>query len=339
MPELEHGGALAAAEARWGRPEAGWLDLSTGINPLPYPVPDLPAEAWTRLPEPQDTARLVETARRHYGAPETAALALAPGTQPLIGLLPRLFSPRRVAILGFTYGEHAHGWHLAGHQVSVVEDAARAAAASDILVVVNPNNPDGRLLPLSTLRSLAESLARRQGLLVLDEAFADVLPGASLCAAAGRPGLLILRSFGKFFGLAGLRLGVALGEPQLIDAIQSVFGPWPVSGPTLVVAEAALTDSAWQTRTLDWLSQAAADLDKLLAANDMSLVGGTSLFRLVETGAAAEIAERLGRNGILVRRFAERPRWLRFGLPPDEAASDRLATSLALARSAAAVEK
>lgn len=319
-----HGGDLAAAEARWGQPSLPWLDLSTGLNPWPYPVPALPPEAWARLPGRQEEDALRRAAARRYGAPGPDTVVAAPGTQALIQALPRLVEPgRRVAVLGPTYGEHAAAWAAAGHRVDVVSDLA-ALAEAQVAVVVNPNNPDGRAVEPARLLDLAGRLE----LLVADEAFADVRPELSV-AGSGADGLVVLRSFGKFYGLAGLRLGFAIARPATRDALAAMLGPWAVCGPALAVGRAALEDDGWAAATSTRLTEWSARLDAVLAEAGLRVVGGTSLFRLAEHGTAREAYERLGRAGILVRAFADRPQLLRFGLPADEAGLTRLRLALA----------
>ncbi|WP_119458952.1 threonine-phosphate decarboxylase CobD [Rhodospirillaceae bacterium SYSU D60014] len=329
--DLHHGGNLAAAEERFGRPRQGWLDLSTGINPAAYPLPALPPEAWARLPDGAQIAALLAAAQDHYGVPDRGCIVAAPGSQALIQWLPRLMhSPATdttVAVLTPTYGEHARSWAGAGFAVDPVADFSAVTDRHTIVVLANPNNPDGRQIAPDRLLALAGRLAARGGLLVVDEAFADLTPRLSLASAAGRPGLVILRSFGKFFGLGGLRLGFALGPAALIDRLADALGPWPVSGPATRIGAAALTDSAWIAMTRQALANATQRLDALLTGAGLSLVGGTDLFRLVEHPAAPTLFERLGRAGILVRDFPERPRWLRFGIPT-ESGFDRLSESL-----------
>lgn len=327
MSMVPHGGDLAAAEARWGRPAGGWLDLSTGINPVPYAVPPIDPAAWHRLPQHDRLRALLDTARAGYGTPANSPIVAAPGTQILIQLLPRLRPGARVAILGPTYGEHAACWSAEGAAVSTVASLDEAASA-DVVVLVNPNNPDGRIAESGLLLALADNLAARGGLLVVDEAFAEVTPGASVAAAAGRAGLLILRSFGKFFGLAGIRLGFALGASAEIDRLARLLGPWAVPGPAIEVGIAALSDQGWQDEARTRLSVAALRLTDLLLAHGFADRGGTGLFRLVEHPEAAGVWDRLGRAGILVRPFPGRPTLLRFGLPGDEAGFTRLAAAL-----------
>jgi len=325
-PVADHGGALDRAISRFGGARADWIDLSTGINPWPYPVPAISPDAWTRLPDERALGDLVIAARIFYGAPAEASLCVAPGSQALIQLLPRLVRQTSVAVVGPTYGEHARCWALAGHTVEMVEGVD--ASAAPILVLVNPNNPDGRVWSPRQLSGLAERQAARGGLLLVDEAFAEVVPDASAMAETGRPGLVVLRSFGKFFGLAGLRLGFAFGPADLIDGLNAGFGPWAVAGPALEIGRAALSDLAWAAATRDRLKLAAGGLDAILRDVGLEPVGGTDLFRLVRIADAGGLADRLGRHHILVRRFIDQPDRLRFGLPPDEAALMRLRAAL-----------
>ena len=316
-----HGGDLAAAEARWGRPAEGWLDLSTGVNPWPYPLPAFPAEAWTRLPGRAEDLALASAAARRWLAPGPDHVLAAPGSSSLIQALPRLLRPDTVAILSPTYGEHARAWAAAGHAVREVAglDDLRDAA---VVVAVNPNNPDGRVLDPKRLAALAG-----ERLVVVDEAFADAAPELSAIPLL-RPGLLALRSFGKFYGLAGLRLGFAVGEPSLLQRLKAELGAWPVSGPALAVGTAALTDTDWITATRARLAEAAIALDAVLQGAGFEIVGGTTLFRLARHAEAGALYERLGRAGILVRAFTDQPTRLRFGLPGTEGQTGRLRQAL-----------
>ena len=322
-----HGGDLAAAEQRFGRPAGGWLDLSTGINPVPYPLAPLPDEVWTRLPDAALLARVSEAAARAYGAPEPACVAVGPGSQALIQWLPRLLPPTMVTVIGPTYGGHAPAWAEAGHAVTVGE-GDHVSPDSRVVVVVNPNNPDGRVFAPEGLAELASALAARGGLLVVDEAFADPTPELSLAPRVGA-GLLVLRSFGKFFGLAGLRLGFALAEPALAERLRAAMGAWAVAGPSLAVGAAALEDEAWIAATRKRLAREVQALDGILMRAGLKPVGGTPLFRLTMAPRAWALYEHLGQHGILVRPFEHEPRWLRIGLPADEPARDRLRAALA----------
>jgi cobalamin biosynthetic protein CobC len=323
-----HGGDLLGAELRWGRPEQGWLDLSTGINPWPYPLPEIPAAAWQRLPGAAGELALRDAAARAWSVPDSALVVAAPGSQPLIQAVPRLLDQgRRTAVIGPTYGEHARAWAAAGH------DVRHAASPDDVddaeaVVAVNPNNPDGRIIAPEQLEHLADILSRRGGLLVVDEAFADTCPDLSL-AGRPRPGLVVLRSFGKFHGLAGLRLGFAVALPDVVARLAEMLGPWAVSGPALEVGRRALADRAWAEATRPRLAAASAALAEVLRSRGFQMVGGTTLFQLGRHPDAATLYDRLGRAGILVRAFAERPDLLRFGLPDGPDSLARLARVLA----------
>ncbi len=303
------------------------IDLSTGINPHPYPLPPLPPELFTRLPEPEALERLAATAARAYGA-AADQVVVAPGTQSLLAPVFSAAAPGRAAILGPTYAEHARVAALVGHRVEEVR-TFDALAGADLAIVVNPNNPDGRLTSRLALLALAKVTRRRGGLVVVDEAFAEVgPPGSSVAPEVGRGDLVVLRSFGKFYGLAGLRLGFALAAAPVAARLRATFGPWPVAGPALAAGEAALADAGWAKTMREVLARDAARLDRLLTGAGLEIAGGTSLFRLVHTPVAAALADHLGRAGIVVRRFAEAPTSLRFGLPADEAAWQRLAAAL-----------
>jgi cobalamin biosynthetic protein CobC len=310
---LPHGGDWVAAERRFGRPEDGWLDLSTGINPHSYPVADVDMAAWQRLPDTRAMAALLAAAAAYYGARDVDGIVAAPGSQAAMQWLPRLRARSRVAVVAPTYGEHAHTWRLAGHdvtEVGVFEDAD-----ADVVVVVNPNNPDVRVVAPKALVARAERLAKHGGLLVVDEAFADAAPYASVAAFAGTDGLAVLRSFGKFFGLAGARLGFVLAPAALADSLRRALGPWAVAGPAMAVATRAFSDEAWIATSRAHLAVEMGRLRALLAEHGFAIVGGTNLFTLVETPDAALWFAHLARHGILVRAFADHPRWLRFGLP------------------------
>ena len=330
---LLHGGDLTAARARYPQAPTPWVDLSTGISPWPYPIPDLPPEVWSRLPEPAAVAGLARIAGDAYGLSAGARAVPAPGTQALIQLLPRLRPTGTVAVVGPTYAEHAHCWRQAGHDVVAALDLASAVGASPAVVVVtNPNNPDGRVVPPEDLIAAAASLAGRGGWLVVDEAFADLMPAVSVAGAADQPGLIVLRSFGKTYGLAGLRLGVLLAAEALAALVDAALGPWVVSGPAIAVGGAALADRTWLDRTRQRAEAAAARLDGVLAAAGISVLGGTPLFRLAQCpGGAAPWVARLGRAGLHVRAFPEQPDQLRFGLPGPEADWRRLVDALASA--------
>ena len=323
-----HGGDLAAAAARFPGARQPWVDLSTGINPRSYPVGAITSALWQRLPDPAALRHLEHTAARAYKIPSHADIVAGPGTQAIIQLLPRLFPARSVAVLGFGYGEHPAVWRAAGAEVHVVAGLGELAEA-DVAVVINPNNPDGRLCSAPQLAEVARRMVARGGTLVVDEAFMDVVePGQSLVPTLPDAGVVVLRSFGKFFGLGGLRLGFAVADPETTARIRAALGAWPVSGPALSIGAQALADGAWRAGALTWLRASANRLDTLLTGAGLTVLGGTTLFRLAAAPDAASTYDRLGRAGIFVRPFSERPTWLRFGLPGDEPAWRRLAEAL-----------
>jgi cobalamin biosynthetic protein CobC len=325
---VEHGGDLGAARTMFpGAPEP-FVDLSTGINPNPYPVPSLSADLFARLPESATLAKLAAAAVIAYGAPSAAHVVPAPGTQLLLPLIAGLVQPGRAAVLAPTYAEHARAAALAGHDVTEVRDIGTLGDAQ-LAILTNPNNPDGRLIAKDELMTLAKKLRARSGLLVVDEAFMDVGPAdAGLASEVSFGNIVVLRSFGKFFGLAGLRLGFALAAPPLAQRIASLLGPWAVSGPALAVGAQALADQAWITATRNRLAEAAKKLDAILADAGLNIVGGTTLFRLAHSRAADEVFQHLGRAGIFVRKFPDHPAWLRFGLPAAEQDWQRLQNTM-----------
>lgn len=317
----DHGGNIDWAKARYGG--ADWVDLSTGINRCPWPVPDLPRAAWTDLPTASAKAALMAAARAAFGT-DAPGLALA-GAQAAIQMLPRLGPVGRARVLAPTYNEHAANLRAAGWQVQEVARLADLAGA-DLAVVVNPNNPDGRRHAPDALRALAGQVGR----LVVDESFADADPDLSLIAAAGGvPGLVVLRSFGKFWGLAGLRLGFAFADADTVARLEEMAGPWPVCGAALEIGRLALADEAWRRDTIARLAQEAVQIDALAAAAGWALVGGTALFRTYDTPDAAAAQDRLAHHRTWTRIFPYSSRWIRLGLPGSAAEWDRLAHALA----------
>lgn len=329
---IQHGGGIsAAAERHGGRPE-DWLDLSTGINPCPAALPPIDPAAWHRLPDRSRLDAARRAAMRYYRSENSLPLPV-PGTQAAIQLLPRLVPPgRRVAILSPTYGEYARVLRAASHGVDAIAALNEVRAEHGLVVVVNPNNPDGRLHPQAELLQLHARLARSGGALLVDEAFGDMEPEASLAAHAGRlEGLVIFRSFGKFFGLAGLRLGFVIGEERLLAGFAERLGPWAVSGPALTLATELMAGDCTPIRQR--IAERKAALDSVLQRSGLTVIGGTALFSLVSHPRAGEIFHALCQRHVLVRPFDYEPTWLRFGLTPDAMADQRLALALAQARS------
>lgn len=322
---IQHGGGLAAAASLYGGRIEDWLDLSTGINPCPPVLPEIPMRAWHRLPDREREMAARQAARRYYTTGERLPLPV-PGTQSVIQLLPRLVDPAcRVAVLSPTYGEYGRAFTLAGLPVDGISDLGGIRSDHRLVVVVNPNNPDGRLVARDSLLSLAADLAQRGGLLVVDEAFADTAPDQSV-AGVESPNLIVFRSFGKFFGLAGIRLGFVIADESIVGRFAEWLGPWAVSGPALVLAEHLMHSDVVLIR--DQIRQRSQALCEVLSIAGLSVRGGAELFQLVEDAHAGELHRHLCSQHILTRRFDYRPDWLRFGLAPDAAADVRLLEAL-----------
>lgn len=299
----DHGGGLDAAIARWGGDRAGWLDLSTGINPVAYPTDGLSKDAWTALPDAGAFERLERAARAFWNVPDEAEILPAAGASALIARLPQLCETGAVAIERPTYNEHeaafaASGWTVSGRE--------RANAQ----VAVHPNNPDGRIWGADEITA---------PFAVIDESFCDIAPDESLIRLAAQEGRVVLKSFGKFWGLAGLRLGFAIARPEVLAPMRDMLGPWQVSGPALEIGARALTDTGWATETRLRLQADAVRLDALMQGHGARVVGGTTLFRLYEVDRADDWQVRLAKGHVWSRIFPYSDRWLRLGLPHPDA--------------------
>jgi cobalamin biosynthetic protein CobC len=320
---LEHGGNLQQTAQQYGRPLADWLDVSTGINPQHYPIPALTPALFQRLPPVTDT--LHAAARAYYGCQHVLACA---GSQAALQVLPTLRAPCSVAMPRTMYQEHAHAWQRAGHHVQFFDQMLddHLLKNTDVLLLCNPNNPTGQLYPTNTLLGWHAQLAARGGWLVVDEAFMDTTPAHSLASHSGQAGLWVLRSLGKFFGLAGLRVGFLLGEPQALTQVESLLGPWTITGPSQLIASQALADHDWQQQMRAQLPLQSGQLAQLLSQHGLTPTGGTDLFQYVLHPASHALQQALAKEGVWTRYFAS-PQALRFGLPP---ASDwpRLAQAL-----------
>ncbi|MFS2150466.1 threonine-phosphate decarboxylase CobD [Rhizobium sp. Rhizsp42] len=322
-----HGGGITAAAALYGGKPEDWLDLSTGISPFPAVLPDIPMRAWHRLPDQHLVHEAREAARDYYGSGDSLPLPV-PGTQSVIQLLPRLIAAGgRVAILGPTYGEYERAFVIAEAEVDRLDGIEEVGDHHVLVVIVNPNNPDGRIYRPATLLDLARRLAARGGLLVVDEAFGDTVPDASVAGhVVDHANLIVFRSFGKFFGLAGLRLGFVIAAREILDRFESLLGPWAVSGPALSIAASLLrTDTEPLRRAIAQRSEA---MRGVLTKGGLRIRGGTALFSLVEDAAADALQAHLCVHHILVRKFGYAPSWLRFGVTADTTGDLRLADAL-----------
>jgi cobalamin biosynthesis protein CobC len=308
-----HGGDLTAARARYG----ALLDLSTGVCPYQYGPLSGQLRGLERLPGQDDLDRLVTTVRRAYGVPHAAGLVAVPGSEMAIRLIPVVAPPGPVAIVGPTYGSHAEAWRNSGREMVEVDSLESIPATARIVVIGNPNNPDGRITPPHLLSELATRLSADGGLLIVDEAFADVAPDVSLVSRLSGLPALVLRSFGKFYGLPGVRLGFVAGDPGVVERLRKLLGDWPVSVSALAIGEAALADDAWRDAMRARLKGESATLRQVLTRHGLAIKGGTDLFVLIEDEHAPEIHDGLARRGIWTRAFEGQPTWLRIGLPSD----------------------
>ena len=313
-----HGGNLSDAALLFPSAPQPWIDCSTGINPDAYPLPAIDPLAFRALPRSDALRKLLGKARVAYGVPSNCAITASAGTQPILTALPPLFAGRCVAILGPTYAEHAFAWrHNPLTMVSSVADLAGA----DIAVIVRPNNPDSRVIAAAEVLDLAHRMRSHGGLLILDEAYADLTPDGSLLGLLPAGSTLVLRSFGKSYGLAGVRLAFAIGDPDLVERIRDTLGPWPVTGPTIAVGSAALADSTWLETAKTLARSRSAWLGDVLRRNGWAGRGDALLFHAIEDRHCPALHDHLGRHGIFTRRFAEAPWLLRIGLPPGDQSS------------------
>ncbi len=323
---LSHGGRLLEAAQHYHIPVSAWLDLSTGINPNGYPIPTIPASIWQRLPEEQD--ELNAAAEQYYQCSSLLAVA---GSQAAIQGLPLLRSPGKTGIVTPSYAEHAHAWQKAGHTISALhpEEIDQHIKKLDTLILVNPNNPTAHTFSQQQCLSWLDILQQKQGWLIIDEAFIDCTPELSLSKLVPLKGLIILRSVGKFFGLAGIRAGFVLAEAAILKALKELLGPWPLSNPSRFVCTHALQNNIWQQETSQQLQQQSQRLNALLNQHQLQPSGCTNLFQWVQTDQALQIHQHLAERAVFTRFFSQ-PASLRFGLPANEAAWKRLESALRL---------
>ncbi|WP_310619634.1 threonine-phosphate decarboxylase CobD [Flexibacterium corallicola] len=316
---MKHGGDLSKAICQYGGTRDEWLDLSTGINPQAYPL-DLSLVSPSLEPLPEDGAHdaLITAARSYYRVPSHLHITAAPGTQSLLHRLPSYFEPQPVAIFKPTYTSHAESWENAGFTVCEVTHISQVPQGCKLVVLVNPNNPDGRSYSHEEILELSKTLKQQKGLLIVDEAFAEITPNRSILPHVKEEPVLVLRSFGKFFGLAGLRLGFAIGHKAITDYLEHELGSWAVSGPALSIGATALADTKWQEDMLQKLEIETSAFHELLKTHGLAIKGSTSLYTLVEAEDALALHQSLAKHHIWTRVFDYNSKWIRFGLPKNE---------------------
>lgn len=313
-----HGGQTGAAAQLYPAAPRPWLDLSTGISPWAWPVPAIEPQLWQALPSPAALEQLELAAARVFGMNETEQIAAVPGSDIAIRLLAKQLQAERVAIVGHSYAGYRTAWPEA--RVLPFEKARDA----DLMICANPNNPDGAVIE-------ARKIQRLPNLRIVDEAFADAMPEVSMLPH--RNGAIVLRSFGKFFGLAGVRLGFVLANKPVIRDLRGLLGDWPISGPAIAIGTAAYCHRAWQSLQRRRLAQGSARLSALLLEHGLQDAGGTANFRLCHAPDAPGLFTHLCRAGILVRPFVDRPDQLRLGIPGTDADWARLDATLKTWRS------
>lgn len=308
-----HGGRLNDASNAFPNAPRPWLDLSTGINPRPWPMQTVSVSAFTQLPDPSQVLELEAAAAIMFGSKPQGVVAV-PGAEAGLRALPDILRLRTVSIVSPTYGSHENAWRCSGADVTLIDHHAIGNERTDATVIVNPNNPNGQFLPPEAIKRIAREHADRDAWLIIDESFVDATPAQSVAAEAGDQ-LVVIRSFGKFFGLPGLRLGFILGKPDLVAGIRNRFGDWPLTSQTLATGIDAYRDTSWQNSTRQHLEVDASRLQRSLQAADFETVGSNALFQLVKSDRAQDWFHFLAERGILTRPFACNHTWLRFGLP------------------------
>lgn len=323
-PWTFHGGRLDEARKRFVAAPEPWIDLSTGINPHAWPGADALSIDWRHLPEERGLRDLEAAAARHFGVDPVHVAAL-PGTEIGLRLLGRLLpGPAGYGWPG--YRTHADMFPD-GKPLPVEEDAPPPGG---VHLLASPNNPDGAVQGEAAMLARLDRLEVGGGWLVIDEAFADPDPALSLARhVADDRRLLLFRSFGKFFGLAGLRLGFIIGPVPLLGRIRAVLGSWPVSAAAIAIGTAAYRDHGWIDAMRARLRTESAALDGVLARHGLATRGQCPLFRLLEIDDAEGLFERLATHAILTRPFDYNPHWLRIGLPESDEARARLDRVLA----------
>lgn len=329
IPHTAHGGDLGDLSDLVSGPvdPREWLDLSTGINPNPYPDLTVDMTAFHRLPSRAALDRLRETAVKYYRAKDNVGVVAGAGSQALLQILPALLPGKEIGILGFTYGEHERVWMQAERRVEIIDDLEQLAR-KDIAIIVNPNNPDGRHIGLDELRTVARMLTGRGGHLIVDEAFGDLIPDKCAVDLVHGNNVIVLKSVGKFFGLAGIRVGFALIDKARAANLENLTGPWPLNGPAIEIATRALSDQDWQHATRDALARFSRDGDRVISSHGLKIIGGCDLFKLAKHDHAEKLFNHLLTHKIYVRRFPQQPALLRFGMPGNSPAFTRLENAL-----------
>ncbi|MFC7290423.1 threonine-phosphate decarboxylase CobD [Hirschia litorea] len=327
--DLVHGGSLDYMVQQFPSAPKPWLDLSTGINPRPYPIASIQVSALNHLPTTTAYDNCRKAMATAFLCPKETIMP-APGSEVLIRLLPTIIKPKKIAVLSPTYGDHLKVWRMEGLDVVESPDLLLENKNADCVVLCNPNNPDGQTFNYETLTALHTLMRERNGWLILDEAYIDLYPHLSFCSQAGADNLIILKSIGKFYGLAGLRLGALIAPPPILNAMAQRLGVWSISDFALDIGAKVYKDAAWKTQTRTHLQGASQRLRAILLQAGLTITGSTDLFSFVETQNAHSLWEQLAKLGIYTRRFSWSETHLRIGMPADEAGERHLKQALNL---------
>lgn len=325
-----HGGCLSAFQRAYPMAPSPWYDLSTGVNPFHYPFNGHFASSLCALPEAEKLDALRHAAAQAYDSCAEDIVA-APGTQTIIGLMPYLLAPPRVYIEAPTYSGHEESWHGAHIQCESRSDLMNTQIDPGCTYILcRPNNPDGRRNTILELQDFATHVQGHDGTLVIDASFAD-FEFENVSEIVQNPAVIMLRSFGKTFGLAGLRLGFAVSKHPVMKRLAVALGPWPLHGSALSIGTEALNDKTWRRETAKKLLANQQRLQEMMSSAGLTYLGGTHLFSLFSHRNAPNLWHRCAINGVATRRFRDRADWLRLGTPGDEDAFYRVRTALSKA--------
>ena len=319
-----HGGNIPWASKQFAIPENQWIDLSTGISPWHYPISTLSPRYFQQLP--YATTQLYQAAANYYGCP-AEYLRAVPGSQYAIEQLPTLFAPQKIALPTWGYSEHQKAWQAQGSEIIHYTNHSELLQllnqqAIPYALIIRPNNPSAAFFTIEQVKQVEVLLQQKypnKHLLILDEAFIDLYPQASFIRHPPGPRTVVLRSVGKFFGLAGIRLGFVCAQPALLQRLQAKLGQWLINGPSVGIGQQLFQDKPWAQQQRLRIRQQNKQLQQcLLQAGLPAPLHSAGLFTSVfgEPEKFLQIFIQLAKAGVLVRYFPHPTQaCLRFGLP------------------------
>jgi threonine-phosphate decarboxylase len=316
-----HGGNIYAASRDLRCQPASMLDFSASINPLgmaPGAVQVVQAslELATHYPDP-DCYELKQALGRFHGI-DPECVCIGNGSTELIFLLPKTLALRRALIPGPTFSEYAAAMRAVGGEVSMLlappeeefrirlsQVAAALQRSLDCVWLCNPNNPTGQLWTKAQVLELWKKARRVGASLIVDEAFIDYCEADSVVSeATSRAGLLVLRSFTKFYGMPGLRVGYLVAEPTVIRRIEAMRLPWSVNNLAQVAAIASLNETSYAVRSRQLIIEERPRLAAALAGQGWVPCPSSANFLLVRLPSflkSAAVAAATRRQGVLIR--------------------------------------